>query len=95
MESYRIGPRSKEKNGKGSSELNEKQTVRTHKKFLVSRPQEIEKVMRACYFYFYFSSFLQGQTEIFETGIISNFPHIMRNVLLSWKLIVKSDRNVF
>ena len=40
-------------------------TLRPHKKVLTSRPLKIEKVMRACDFYF--SSFLQGQIEIFDT----------------------------
>ena len=52
------------------------------RKILVSRPLKIEKVMRACDFYFHFLSFPQGQIEIFETGIILQFLHIMRNVSL-------------
>ena len=52
-----------------------KEELRTHKKFLVSSPLKIEKVLRACDFYFL--SFLQGQIEIFETIMISQFPHIM------------------
>ena len=56
--------------------------VRPHKKFLVFRPLKIEKVMRACVFYFYFLSFLQGQIEIFETIMISQLLHIMCNVFL-------------
>ena len=48
-----------------------------HKKNLVSRPLKIEKVMCACDFYSYFLSFLQGQIEIFVTGIILLFLHIM------------------
>ena len=47
------------------------------KRFLVSRPLKIEKVMR-----FYFLSFLQIQIVIFQTRVISNFPQIMKNVLL-------------
>ena len=57
--------------------------LRPPKKCLVSRPLKIEKVMRACNFYFYFSSFLQGQIEIFQTRIILHFAHIMSNVFLS------------
>ena len=53
------------------------------KKFLVFRPLKIEKVMRAFAFYFYFLSSLQVQIEVFETGIILHFPHIMKNVFLS------------
>ena len=44
--------------------------IRPHKRILVSRPLKIEKVMRACDFYLFFLSFLQGQIEIFETRII-------------------------
>ena len=47
------------------------------KKFLVSRPLKIEKVMRACAFYFYFLSFLQDQIEIFKTRTILHFSHFM------------------
>ena len=66
--------------------LKEKQDiaeVRPHKKFLVSRPLKIEKAMRACDFYSYFLSFLQGQIKISETGVILQFSDIMRNVFLS------------
>ena len=51
--------------------------LRPHKKILVSLSLKIEKVMRACVFYSYFLSFLQGQFEIIETRIILHFPHIM------------------
>ena len=55
---------------------------RPHKeKILVSR-LKIEKVMRACDFYFHFLRFLQGQIEIFQARIISHFQHIMWNVFL-------------
>ena len=59
------------------------ESVMPHKNCLVSRPLQIEKVMRACDFYSYFLSFLQGQIEIFERGIILHFAHIIRNVFLS------------
>ena len=59
-----------------------KTCLRPHKKILVSRPLKIEKKMRACDFCF-FLSFLQGQIEIFETGLILHFSHIMKNVFLS------------
>ena len=47
------------------------------KSFLFSRPVKIEKVMRACVFYFYFLYFLQGQIDNFETRINSHFPLFM------------------
>ena len=66
------------------SNLKELKALLGHvKKIIVSRPLNIEKVMRACAFYFYFLSFLQGQINIFERGIILQFPHIIRNVFLS------------
>ena len=62
--------------------------------FLVSRPLQIEKVMHACDFCSYFLSFLQGRIEIFETGIILHFPHIVKMYFYHKKQIVKSDSNL-
>ena len=39
--------------------------IRSHKKIIVSHPLKIEKVMHASVFYFYISSFPQGEIEIF------------------------------
>ena len=47
---------------------------------LNSQCLKIEKVMRACVFYFLY--FLQGEIKIFETRIILHFPHIMWNIFL-------------
>ena len=64
-------------------DIRERITLGHIKIFLVSRPVKIEKVMRACVFYFYLLYFLQGEIPIFEPGIILHFQHIMRNVFLS------------
>ena len=60
------------------------------KNFLVSRPLKIEKVMRACVFYFYFVSFLQGQIEIFETGDNFTFSTYHEKCIS----IVEADRKI-
>ena len=50
----------------------------------------MEKVTRACVFYFYFVSFLQGQIEIFDTGDNFTFSKYHEKCIS----IIEADRKI-